>query len=73
MNIGALIVSVMTFTGDASQLRSTETEHYHDSKQWHDENAHLMYVGEDHAEDTADEHEDCVEDDWENDTEVWFV
>lgn len=70
MNIGALIVSVMSFDGDVSQLRSTAIEHYHDSKQWHDENAHLMYVGEDHAE---EEHEDCVEDDWENDTEVWDV
>lgn len=64
MNIGSLVASVMTFDGDTSQLRSTATEHYHDSKQWHDENAHLMYVGE--------EHDDCVEDDWENDTEVWF-
>lgn len=69
MNIGALIESVMTFDGDASQLRSTAAEHFHDSKQWHDENAHLMYDRQDSLED----HDGCEEDDWENDTEVWFV
>ncbi len=47
MNIGDLIAGVMTFDGDASQLRSSEeTGHYHDSQQWHDENDHLIYTGD---------------------------
>ena len=43
MNIGDLIKSVMTFDGDASQLRSSQEDgHWHDSDQFHEENTDLI-------------------------------
>lgn len=43
MNISDLIKSVMTFDGDASQLRSSQEDgHWHDSDQFHEENKDLI-------------------------------
>lgn len=50
MNIGDILKSVMTFPeegADNSHLRSNSKDgHWHDSKQWHEENAHLIYTGD---------------------------